>query len=189
MANINSPSGLVPTRMIGGAPYTGGQSRYRVASATVLYQGDLCFQETAGTIGRHEAASTVPIIGVFNGCTYTDAAGELQWSNYKPAGFVAEANVIDDPSVVFSVQADAAFPDTELFGNFDIVDGSPIGNDKTGTSNMSLAVSTGATTATLPLKALDISGDPDNSDQAAAYANILVVIQNHVFGVKSAGLA
>jgi len=39
------------------------------------------------------------------------------------------------------------------------------------------------------LKAIDISQDPDNSDVATANANIKVVIENHIFGLKGAGLA
>jgi hypothetical protein len=54
---------------------------------------------------------------------------------------------------------------------------------------MELAVSTGATTTTLPLKAIDISQDPDNNDVSSTNTNVMVVIQNHIMGVKSAGLA
>ena len=54
---------------------------------------------------------------------------------------------------------------------------------------MELDVSTGATTATLPIKALDISGDPENSDVSSANTNVLVTIQNHLFGQKQVGLA
>ena len=97
--------------------------------------------------------------------------------------------MIDDPSVVFEVQADAAFPVADLFGNFDIVDNATTGDVKSGRSNLELDVTTGATTTTLPLKAIDISQDPDNDDVASANTNVLVVIQNHIMGVKSAGLA
>ena len=54
---------------------------------------------------------------------------------------------------------------------------------------MELDGTTGATTTTLPLKAIDISQDPDNSDVGNANTNVLVVIQNHIMGVKGAGLA
>ena len=92
--------------------------------------------------------------------------------------------------VQFSIQSDEAFPVTDLFGNFDIVDSSPVGDTKTGASNMQLDTSTGATTATLPLKAIDISQDPRKIPTAAsAGTNVIVVIQNHVMGAKSAGLA
>ena len=97
--------------------------------------------------------------------------------------------MIDDPNVVFEVQSDDTFPVADLFGNFDIVDNADLGDEKSGRSNTELDVTTGATTATLPLKAIDISQDPDNSDVATANTNVLCVIQNHIMGQKGAGLA
>ena len=195
MANKDAAFGLRPSRMMGGAPYTGGQSRYRIASnlSGAIFQGDLVKQVTGGGIERAAASSTVPVVGVFNGCQYTDpTTGEQVFKNYYPGGVAASdiiAFVIDDPSVVFEVQADAAFPVADLFGNFDIVDNATTGDVKSGRSNLELDVTTGATTTTLPLKAIDISQDPDNDDVASANTNVLVVIQNHIMGVKSAGLA
>ena len=195
MANNDSPFGLKPVRMMGGAPYSGGQSRYRIASGatTPIFQGDLVTQLTAGVIGRHAATGTVPIVGVFNGVQYTDpTTGEQVFKNHYPGSISASdiiASVIDDPNVVFEIQADAALPVADLFGNFDIVDNSPVGDTNSGRSNLELDVTTGATTATLPLKALDISQDPDNDDVASANTNVLCVIQNHIMGQKGAGLA
>jgi hypothetical protein len=195
MANKDAAFGLRPSRMMGGAPYSGGQSRYRIANnlSGAIFQGDLVKQVTGGGIERAAASSTVPVVGVFNGCQYTDpTTGEQVFKNYYPGSVAASdiiAFVIDDPSVVFEVQADAAFPVADLFGNFDIVDNATTGDVKSGRSNLELDVTTGATTTTLPLKAIDISQDPDNDDVASANTNVLVVIQNHIMGVKSAGLA
>ena len=195
MANKDAPFGLKPVRMMGGAPYSGGQSRYRIASGatTPIYQGDLVTQLTAGVLGRHAATGTVPIVGVFNGVSYTDpTTGEQVFKNYYPGSIAASdivANVIDDSNVVFEVQADDTFPVADLFGNFDIVDNSPVGDTSSGISNSEVDVTTGATTATLPLKVIDISEDPDNDDVATANTNVLCVIQNHIMGQKGAGLA
>ena len=195
MANKDAAFGLRPARMMGGAPYSGGQSRYRIASgySGKIFQGDLVKQVTGGGVERAAASSTVPLVGVFNGCQYTDpTTGETVFKNYYPGSIAASdiiAFVIDDPNVVFEVQADAAFPVADLFGNFDIVDNATTGDVKSGRSNMELDVTTGATTTTLPLKAIDISQDPDNDDVATANTNVMVVIQNHIMGVKSAGLA
>lgn len=147
----------------------------------------------AGVVGRAAASSTVPVIGVFNGVQYTDpTSGEQVFKNFYPGSIAAAdiiAFVIDDPDVVFEVQADDTFPVADLFGNFDIVDQSTTGDTASGRSNAELDVTTGATTTTLPLKAIDISQDPDNSDVASANTNVMVVIQNHIMGVKGAGLA
>ena len=194
MANKDAAFGMVPSRMIGGSPYTGGQSRYRIAAnyGTSNFQGDMFAQLTGGGVEVHADGGTVPIVGVFNGCMYTDTTtSEQKFSNYYPASTNASdiiAFVIDDPNVVFEIQADDTFPVADLFGNFDIVYTSS-GSTVTGISGAELDVATGATTTSLPLKAIDISGDPENSDVATANTNVLVVIQNHIFGVKGAGLA
>ena len=194
MANKDASFGLRPVRMMGGSPYSGGQSRYRIAAnyGTSIFQGDLVMQVTGGTVEIHADGGTVPIVGVFNGCMYTDpTTSEQVFSNYYPASTNASdiiAFIIDDPNVVYEVQADAAFPVADLFGNFDIVYTNS-GSTYTGISGVELDVTTGATTTTLPLKAIDISQDPDNEDVSSANTNVLCVIQNHICGVKSAGLA
>ena len=194
MANTDASFGLKPVKMIGGAPYNGGQSRYRIAAnyGTSIFQGDMVAQVTGGGIEVHADGGTVPIVGVFNGCMYTDpTTSEQVFSNFYPASTNASdiiAFIIDDPNVVFEIQADDTFPVADLFGNFDIVYTSS-GSTVTGISGAELDVATGATGTSLPLKAIDISGDPENSDVASANTNVLVVIQNHIFGVKGAGLA
>ncbi len=194
MANKDAAFGMKPVRMIGGAPYTGGQSRYRIAAnyGASIFQGDMVAQVTGGTVEVHADGGTVPVVGVFNGVQYTDpTSGDQVFSNYYPASTNASdiiAFIIDDPDVVYEVQADDTFPVTDLFGNFDIVYTSA-GSTSTGISGAELDVTTGATATTLPIKAIDISEDPNNSDTGAANTNVLVVIQNSVFGVKGAGLA
>ena len=194
MANQDAAFGMRPARMVGGAPYTGGQSRYRIAAnyGTSIFQGDMVAQVTGGGVEVHADGGTVPIVGVFNGCQYTDPTTKEQvFSNFYPASTNASdiiAFVIDDPMVVFEIQADAAYPIADLFGNHDIVY-TTAGSTVTGISGAELKVADGGTATTLSLKAIDISGDPENSDVATAHTNVLVVIQNHVFGVKGAGLA
>ena len=194
MANQDAAFGMRPVGRIGGMPFTGGQSRYRIAAnyGTSIFQGDMVAQVTGGTVEVHADGGTVPIVGVFNGCEYTDpTTGEQKYSNYYPASTNASdiiAFVIDDPNVVFEIQADSAFPIADLFGNFDIVYTSS-GSTVTGISGAELKVADGATGTSLSIKAIDISEDPENDDVSSANTNVYVVIQNHIFGVKGAGLA
>ena len=194
MANKDASFGLKPVKMMGGSPYSGGQSRYRIAAnyGTSIFQGDLVMQVTGGGIEIHADGGTVPIDGVFNGCMYTDpTTSEQVFSNFYPASTNASdiiAFVHDDPNTVFEIQADDTVPVADLFGNFDIVYTNS-GSTTTGISGAELDVTTGATTTNLPLKAIDISQDPENSDVGSANTNVLVVIQNHIAGVKGAGLA
>lgn len=195
MANKDAPFGLRPIRMIGGGDFTGGQDRYSIASSynTSLYQGDLVEPLTNGTIGRKAAGEADPVLGVFNGCRYTNpTTGTPTWANTYQQPIAASdiyAFVVCDPSVVYEVQADDTFPTTDLFGNFDIVDNSPEGDVNSGISHLELDVTTGNTTATLPLKAIGISEDPDNSDTASANTNVVVTINNSVFSGGTDGLA
>tara|TARA_R110000787_G_scaffold104134_1_gene210934 strand:- start:346 stop:930 length:585 start_codon:yes stop_codon:yes gene_type:complete len=194
MANQDAPFGLRPIGRIGGTPFTGGQNRYRIAANynTSIFQGDMVAQVTGGTVAIHADGGTVPVVGVFNGCEYTDpTTGKVTFSNYYPASTNADdiiAFIIDDPMVVYEIQSDAVFPITDLFGNFDIIY-TTAGSTQSGVSGSELEVTTGGTATSLPLKAIDISQDPDNSDVATANANIKVVIENHIFGLKGAGLA
>ena len=193
MANQDAAFGM---RLVGrvGGPATNEQNRYRIAAnyGTSIFKGDMVAHVTGGGVEVHADGGTVPIVGVFNGCRFTDpTSGKETFSNHYPASTNAsdiEAFVIDDPMAIFEIQADAAFPVADLFGNFDIVYTSS-GSTTTGLSGAELDVTTGATTATLPLKAIDISRDPDNSDVSSDATNVLVVIQNHIFGQKGAGLA
>ena len=194
MANKDASFGMRPVKMMGGSPWTGGTSRYRIAAnyGTAIYTGDMVMQVTGGTVEIHADGGTVPIVGVFMGCQYTDpTSGEQVFSAYYPASTNASdiiAFIVDDPNVVFEIQADDTFPIADLFGNFDIVYTNS-SSTQSGLSGAELDVTTGATTAGLPLKAIDISEDPDNSDIATANTNVLVVIQNHICGQKGAGLA
>ena len=202
MANKDAPFGLRYVRNLQGNYNSSGQSRYRVTTAdqtntTNIYMGDIVTQNTAGIVTRIAradggGATSYIIVGVFNGCFYTDpTTSKPTWSNYWPgnAATDAVAFLFDHPMDVFLVQADAAFPVADLLGNFDIVDNSGTGSSDSGISYMELDVTTGATTATLPMKALDISEDPENSDVSTANTNVLVTIQNHLFGQKQVGLA
>ena len=192
MANQDASFGLRPVRT---STSSQRQNRYRIASgySTAIFQGDLVKMVTTGGIERMAAGDGGFVVGVFNGCFYTDpTTNKPTFSNSYPGSISASdimANIIDDPGATFEVQADDAFPVGDLAGNFDIVDQSPVGDTTSGTSRLELDVTTGATTATLPLKAIDISQDPENSDVSSANTNVIVKINNHLFSAGTAGLA
>ena len=191
MANLDAPFGLRPART---SISSQQQNRYRIAANynTSIFQGDLVAMVTGGGIERVAAGGSGFILGVFNGCEFTDpSTGKPTFSNHYPASTNASdiiANVIDDPNAVFEIQADAAFPVTDLAGNYDIL--ATAGDTTSGTSRIELEVGTAdSTVATLPLKAIDISQDPENSDVSSANTNVIVRINNHLFSAGTAGLA
>jgi hypothetical protein len=194
MANQDAAFGLRLSRSGNGSDLIGMQNKYRIAAnyGTSIFQGDIVKAVTGGGIERIAAGNTDLVLGVFNGCRYTDpTTGKETFSNFYPASTNAadiEAFVIDAPHAQYEIQADAAFPVADLFGNFDIVDASA-GSTVSGTSRTEIDVTTGATTAGLPLKAIDISTDPENSDVSSANTNVIVVINNHLFSAGTTGLA
>ena len=185
MANVVEKFGLRPYRKLDGTPLVGAQNRYTIANnyGTAIYQGDLVIPVTGGNIERHVYNNSTSVVGVFNGCFYTDPTTQKPtYSNYYPGSIAADditAFVVDDPDAVFLVDADAAFTRADLFQNYSLTNAT--GNTKTGISEFQLDVGASGTNASFIIQALDISQDPDNSDTASANANILVRINKHFY--------
>ena len=185
MANVVEKFGLRPYRKLDGTPLVGAQNRYTIASsyATAIFQGDLVIPVTGGNVERYPGNTSDAVVGVFNGCFYTDPTTQKPtYKNYYPGSVAASditAFVVDDPDAVFLVDADATFARADLFQNYALTTVS--GNTKTGISLQQLDVSVSGTDTTYVVQAIDISQDPDNSDVSSANANILVRINNHFY--------
>tara|TARA_B100001989_G_C24476761_1_gene432240 strand:+ start:251 stop:826 length:576 start_codon:yes stop_codon:yes gene_type:complete len=185
MANVTEKFGLRPYRKLDGTPLVGAQNRYTIASnhTTAIFQGDLVIPLTSGNIDRHTANNSAAVIGVFNGCFYTDPTTKKPtFRNSYPGSIVASditAFVVDDPDAVFLMDADATFARADLYQNYSVSTGG--GNTTTGISEVQLDVSVSGTNASFVIQAIDISQDPDNSDTANPNANILVRINKHFY--------
>jgi hypothetical protein len=185
MANVSEKFGLRPYRKLDGTPLVGAQNRYTIASgyATAIYQGDLVEPLTSGNIQKHGANTSDAVVGVFNGCFYTDPTTQKPtYSNYYPGSIAASditAFIIDDPDAVFLIDADEAFTRADLFRNYSVTN--TTGVTQTGISKVQLDVSASGTAQTFVIQAIDISQDPDNSDTSTSNANVLVRINNHFY--------
>lgn len=110
MPNIDSPSGFKPLRHAFGG--TIRSSKYQIASgyATAIYTYDAVVL-TSGDLAI-AADDSATLLGVFAGCNYRKATGEVVFSPYWPAaettlGSVAvEALVWDDPGIIYRTQSD-----------------------------------------------------------------------------------
>jgi len=185
MANVSEQFGLRPYRKLDGTPLVGAQNRYTVSAnnSTANFQGDLVTVETDGDITRHVAGTSTAVVGVFNGCFYTDPTTQKPtYKNYYPGSVNASditAFVVDDPDAVFLIDVNDTFARSDLFTNYSVTD--VTGNTITGISKVQLNKASTGTDNTFVLQAIDISQDPDNEDTASANANILVRINNHFF--------
>jgi len=185
MANQLEKFGLRPYRKLDGTPLAGAQNRYTIKANydQNIFQGDLVIPVSTGNIERHVFNTSEAVVGVFNGCFYTDPTTQKPtYKNFYPASTNASdivAFVVDDPDAVFLMNADAAFTRADLFKNYSL--DSNNGSTTTGISQAMLDVSVSGTATTFAVQAIDISQDPENSDTATSNANILVRINNHFY--------
>ena len=192
MANTLEKFGLRPSRQLNGSPFINAQNRYRIASgnSTSIYQGDLVTPQTTGTVTRYVANTSNTVVGVFNGCFYTDPTTQKPtWSNFYPSSTNASditAFVIDGPDTVYEINADSTFAVADIFKNFSVNNAS--GNTKTGISYVQLEVGVSGTAGTYVVQAIDIGQDPDNNDVNTSGANIVVRINNHFYRQGGTGL-
>ena len=193
MANVAEKFGLKPVRLLDGSDFINAQNRYRIASSygTAIFQGDLVTPVTGGHIERHTAGSGTPVVGVFNGCFYTDPTTQKPtWKNYYPGSIAASdimAFVIDSPDQVYKIDSDGAFAVADIFKNFHVTN--VTGNTVTGTSKVQLDYSSSGIQTTVTLQAIDISQDVDNDEAGAVNVDVLVRINNHFYKTGTAGLA
>ncbi len=166
MSLVASPYGLRPVRRIDGLPYAGALDEFEIPAAGIannLYNGTIVAIDVNGFIalmiatGADGAANAFPAgtIGVFQGCEYVNAQGQLTFSQYYPANTVApvgtkiKAKVVTDPQVIFQAQLNGPATQTMLGGNTFLAaaQGAASGNNRTGNSNAALTTAIVATAA------------------------------------------
>jgi hypothetical protein len=193
----NAPNGFQPVKKLDGSAWTGATNPYQIANAyaTALFRGDPVTNLADGTLGVGVAGATC--VGVFWGVKYTSSTGVVTFQNFWPGnagvltGSVVEALVIDDPNTVFSIQETSgtgtagtplALADRGLNINFLYTAGST----STGSSAVSINNATEADTNTLNCKILQLDPTPGNA--VGAFANWLVVLNNHLYKGGVTGL-
>lgn len=186
MANQQGNFGFRPVLMLGSAYQGQGQQQMTIASneTNSIFMGDPVVLNANGSISRGSTAGA-ELVGVFNGCFYTDPTSQKPtFSNHYPGGIVADdivANVISDPDVVFEVKCDDANAGRAQVGSTANIATYAAGSTKSGISGVSIDGSTFDTSNASNFAVYDLSTDPDNSDYTAANANILVRINKHQY--------
>jgi len=186
MANQQGNFGFRPVLMMGSAYQGQGQQQMTIASneTNSIFMGDPVVLNANGSISRGSSAGA-ELVGVFNGCFYTDPTTQKPtFSNHYPGAIVADdivANVISDPDVVFEVKCDDANAGRAQVGSTCNIATYAAGSTKSGISGVAIDGSTFATSNASNFAVYDLSTDPDNSDYTAANANILVRINKHQY--------
>lgn len=184
MANVDKAFGFRP---LGNLSATGSQKQYGYEIADnqsgAIYQGDLVTIVNGYVVkflpGTHAAA-----LGVLNGVFYIDpTSGKPTWKNYYPGSVnITEgkitADVIDDPSQLFIVQADGVVTQANIGKNADVIGTG--GSTTTGVSSMELNTATIADAAALNLKIVGLWNVPGN--ELGEFAVLVVKINEHLYG-------
>jgi len=186
MANQDAAFGLKSVGQLGSNVNSEGVTEYSIASGASgnIFSGDPVKMANTGTI--LVAAAGDQLLGVFRGCKYTNASGEVIYSSYWPDGTVssdAVAFIVDDPNALFEVQSAAtgSVVQTVVGNNADIVYAS--GSTVDGQSGVEISGTTAATSA--QLRIVGISGDPENNTlgtgSQSANVNLIVKINEHFY--------
>lgn len=192
MASTATPYGLRPVRRLDGLPYAGSTNMYLIdpaGEATNIYYGQVVYIGSDGyiaivtTTGADATTNAWPAgssgmtgaIGVFLGCEYVNAQGQLIHSQYYPSGYAApsgtsiKAYVCDDPNVLFQAQLDGSGAQTIIGSNtcFAAAQSTSTGSTTTGVSNTALDATVAATT--MPFRIVAHVSPPGD-----AYPDVLV---------------
>lgn len=196
MANLDAPNGFSPSYHRGGGVvrYDGN---YKIADglASDIFLGDLVIVDATAD-GVHidvGAAASTRLLGVFAGCNYTAANGDVVWGKQWVSGTAtlggvsAEAHVYTDPLIVYTAQVDVAIAEEDLFGYADSLQG-VAGNTANGISGMEINGASVAATI-LQLKILRAAPQPDGifeSDILLVNSRVECMIAEGEFGLLDA---
>lgn len=185
MAATASPYGLRPVKRVDGMPYSGAVSHYLIDPAgegTNIFNGQVVILGADGYIAISTATGAdittnnlggngVGALGVFVGCEYVNAQGQLIHSQYYPSGTtgVVKAYVVDDPMVLFQAQLDGSGAQTIIGTNtlFAAVQSTSTGSTATGNSTSALDATVQTTAAAFRIVA-------HVSPASDAYPDVLV---------------
>lgn len=189
MANVDAPFGFRPVQKVGGGVSNQGQTEYAIANgeSSAIFQGDPVLLANTGSVQVASSAGDT-IVGIFNGCFYTDPTTQKPtFSNYYPGNVAASdivANIIDDPNQLFEVQANGTITAANVGENAET--SYTAGSTKSGISKAE--VNTFASNASSTWIIVGLSKDPDNDDTSAANGNLIVKPNLHYYTGGKAGV-
>jgi|TARA_X000001316_G_C920825_1_gene35049 hypothetical protein len=196
MANQDTAFGLRPIGLNGAGSNTTGVTQYEIASnnTNAIFQYSPVIPLAAGVVDivGNANGGTVPALGVLMGVEYVDSSSKKPvFSNYWPGSnnvsvdtnHPVKAFVADNPNQLFMVAADTSSTDratalSNIFANCSLATATS-GSTTNGRSTAELDISTVATTATLFMRVVGLTGDEANLDYDAAGVNYVVRFNFH----------
>ena len=195
MASTAFPYGLRPVNQLGGTPYAGATRTYLIdpaGTASTIYNGSPVYVNSSGylavatatgadatTNGFPVGTANTGIVGVFVGCSYYNAQGQLIFSQYYPTGTtgIVQAQVVDDPNVVFQVQSAGTVTQAAVGANVFFSTGAvATGSTTTGNSTASVVAGASAVTTTAAFRVVGFPNIQGFSVVGDAYTDVYVKI-------------
>lgn len=194
MATVQAPFGFRPVRKLGGEAWNGSFTLYRLPSnyTAAIGNGDPVRMLNTGagrgqivrfseTTAATTATNSGTWLGVAVGCQYTDpGTGQPVIRQHYPGAIVASdifIHVVDDPDMLFEIQANGQVAQTMQGCNFGVIQTS-VTNATTGNSGVALNASTFEETATLPVRVVDFVNRPGSAVNDA-FTDCIVRINTH----------
>lgn len=178
--SVGSPYGLIPINLIGGQVFAGATRQIPItsASATAIFFGDVVKLVAAGTLEKDAGTSAATPVGVFLGCSYTDATFGKTFRQFYP-GAVAASDIVayvqDDPDALFKVAVVSTGTNISYVARTAVGNNAVLvqtaGSTVTGDSRVGVS-STTATTNTFPVRIIDVV--PETQSAAGSYTEVIV---------------
>ena len=187
---VSAPYGLKPVNRIDGLPYAGAIRQIPVAAsfATAIFNGDTVQIDSTGYLVLSTTTNSGAIVGVCVGGQYVNSSGQTVQAQYIPASIstttnLAYAYVVDDQQALFKVAVVTSGTTMGTASRADV--GSNValvlnaGSTTTGNSAFAVTLTGAGTTATIPLRVIDVV--PETALSTGGYAELLVKINTHQY--------
>ena len=194
--SVTKTYGLKPINRLDGLPYAGAIRQIPIAAAyaTAILNGDTVAVDTNGYLVANAVSNSGDSIGVLVGCAYTNSSGQPVQGQFYPASTststaLAFGYVVDDPNAVFKVVASNGQTTTPTAYSRALVGANVAlsintGSTTTGDSYYGIDGASAGTTATLPIRVVDVVPDtatgPANAS-ATTYFEFLVKFNLHQY--------
>ena len=182
MASTASPYGLKPVNRVDGLPYAGATETFLInpaGTATNIFNGSIVALDSNGYVvlmtatGADGTTNAFPAgtLGVFVGCEYVNAQGQVIFSQYYPSGTtgVVKAKVVTDPNVVFQGQLDGSGAQAVLGANTFLAAAQSTSTGNTQTGNSTVALESTVQTAAAAFRIVGFASGPGD-----AFTDVLV---------------
>ena len=181
---VSAPYGLLPVNLIGGHVYAGATRSIPItsASATAIFFGDVVKLDANGTLAKDVGTTAATPVGVFLGCSYTDPTYGKTFRQFYPGAVVASdivATVCDDPDALFKVAVVTAYNSTTIgyLTRADVGANAILAQNTGSTTTGRSAVAiddTVATTATWPMRIVDVVAETAIAGSPGSYTEVIV---------------